>query len=170
MNWSQVISDIGPRLYRYFCASFAPQQASDLTQETLIRLVTKYEHGAYDPAQGTLLMFAYGIARLVRLEAWKSLPTEDPSGDPRDFDHRSDPHAVDSPGLEAELQARRLRQAIETLGEPQKQIILLHIDQDLALQEIAAIVGIPLNTVKSHIHRAKDLLRKKLNPEGVSHE
>ncbi len=167
MDWDQVVSEIGPKLYRYFGASFAYQEASDLTQETLIRLVRRVEEGAFDPKQGSVVMFAYGIARLVRPEAWKSPSVEDASGDLRDFDVPSDPLNSSNPEFEIEIQLCRLREAVSGLSEIQRQIVLLHIDQELTLQDIGTLVGLPLNTVKSHIHRAKEILRRKLNPKGV---
>lgn len=167
MNWNQVVSDIGPRLYRYFCGSFSPQTASDLTQETLIRLIKKNDDGHFDPSKGSLIMLAYGIARMVRLEAWKSAPPEEVFANPSDFDDRVS-HPIDQNLLESNLLL--LRSSIAELSEPQRQIVLLHIDEDLTLQQISELMKIPLNTVKSHIHRAKETLRKKLNDKGVHHE
>ena len=168
MNWNQVVTEIGPRLYRYFSASFVPETASDLTQETLIRLVRKHGDGDFDPTQGSLLMFAYGIAKNIRYEKWKSARPEDHYADPKEYDHRvTEQQEVDQ--VEAHL--AQLRNAISELNEIQSQVILLHIDQELTLQEIGGILGLPLNTVKSHAHRAKEILKKKLNPEGeVAHE
>jgi len=165
MNWNQVVPEIGPRLYRYFAASFSSETASDLTQETLVRLVTKYEDNQFDPAQGSLIMFAYGIARLVRLEAWKAQPPEDTYGDPKEYDRRV-VQLNGSHDSQAETQIAALRICISELNEVQQQIVLLHIDEELSLQEIGTIVGLPLNTVKSHIHRAKENLREKLTPDG----
>jgi RNA polymerase sigma-70 factor (ECF subfamily) len=158
MNWNQTVAEIGPRLFRYFSASFSAEQASDLTQETLIRLVRKYEAGAFDSRKGTLVMFAYGIARLVRLEAWKAAPTELPLNAETDA-------AADSESLEGARQVKRLRLAIQDLNEPQREILLLHIDEELTLQEIGTLMALPLNTVKSHVHRAKEVLREKLREE-----
>jgi RNA polymerase sigma-70 factor (ECF subfamily) len=170
MDWDQAVSDIGPRLYRYFGAAFASQVASDLTQETLIRLVQKFDEGAFDSSRGSLVMYAYGIARLVRLEAYKETPNEDLFGDPIEFETRSSTLTTETGAHEAELQSLRLREAIEKLNETQKQIVLLHIDQELTLQEIGTLVRLPLNTVKSHIHRAKEILRITLTSEGTHYE
>lgn len=161
VNWNQLVGEIGPGLYRYFAVSFRAERAAELVQETLLRLVSKFEDGEFDPAKGSPRMFAYGIARNVRLEAWKAVPPEDTYGDPSEYDHRVAPEADP---VEAEL--RRLRAAIGELDEIQRQVILLHIDQELTLAEIAAVVGVPVNTIKSHVHRAKAALRKK---EGILH-
>lgn len=170
MNWNQVVSEIGPRLYRYFSVSFPPQVAADLTQETLIRFVKKHAEGAYDPSQGTPLMYAYGIARWVRQETWKSAPPEEHFDPSRDLSHSSEPCYETHPSLSEATQARRLRSAIAELNDIQKQIVLLHIDEELTLEQIAIAVNLPLNTVKSHIHRAKEKLRKRLNLDGAEND
>lgn len=153
MNWQAEISILGPRLYRYFAASHGREAAADLTQETLIRLVQKQRSGAYDPGAGSLAMYAFGIARLVKLEAWKlqsrqgeQIPLEE--GLP----------APDSGDATVSL----LRGSIAELEEPQREILLLYIDQELTLSDIGLLLGIPLNTVKSHVHRAKISLKEKM--------
>jgi DNA-directed RNA polymerase specialized sigma24 family protein len=72
VDWNRQVEDLGPSLYRYFCAQFAGVEASDLVQDTLIRLLRKVDQGEYDPARGSLRMYAFGIAHYVRLEAVKS--------------------------------------------------------------------------------------------------
>ena len=170
MNWNQVVEEIAPKLYRYFSASFRPETASELVQETLIRLVQKYEGGGFDAKKGSLTVFAYGIARNIRLETWKAIPPEDSYGDPKDYDFRVTGSDHDMAVGERELS--KLRTAIMSLNEIQRQIVLLHLDDELTLSQIAHILAIPLNTVKSHIHRAKELLREKLMHEkqGAAHE
>ena len=64
MDWEKTVADIGPRLFKYFNASFASETAADLVQETLIRLVRKQREFQSD--KGTLIMYAFGIARRVR--------------------------------------------------------------------------------------------------------
>jgi RNA polymerase sigma-70 factor (ECF subfamily) len=48
------------------------------------------------------------------------------------------------------------------LPEEQREIVLLRFAEDLALEEIAATLEIPLGTVKSRLHRALSELRRKL--------
>lgn len=165
MNWNTTVAEIGPKLYRFFAASFSAETASDLTQETLIRLVQKYEQGKFDPGQGSLLMYAYGIARFVQLEARKK-----GEGHWAGLDEAMEVASAEASAVEEEI--RELRLAIEHLSEIQKHIVLLHIDQDLTLQDIGILTGVPLNTVKSHIHRAKEILRTQMKQreEGIFYE
>lgn len=153
MNWREEINVLGPRLLRYFAASFNRETAADLTQETLVRLVRKHQSGAFDPRAGSLAMYAYGIARMVRLEAWKEssrFGLEVPLDDEK------------QPIIGETSSTALLRNSIAELGDPQREILLLYIDEELTFAEIATLLDIPLNTVKSHVLRAKLLLKEKM--------
>ncbi len=60
------------------------------------------------------------------------------------------------------FQSRRLQRLISTLPEKQRLIITLRFQEDLEPSEIAEILEIPLNTVKSQLQRAIAILREKL--------
>ena len=49
-------------------------------------------------------------------------------------------------------------------------VVTLRFQEDLDLAEIAAIVDMPLNTVKSHLRRSMEALRRKLADRGHVHE
>ena len=57
---------------------------------------------------------------------------------------------------------RRLRQLIRELPDTQRAVVTLRYQEDLDPSEICRIVGLPVNTVKSHLHRALQALRRKL--------
>lgn len=61
--------------------------------------------------------------------------------------------------------ARRVRQAVERLPEPERQALLLKAFSDLRYQEIAEVTGEPVGTVKWRISRAYERLRRMLRPE-----
>ncbi|MBC7370989.1 MAG: RNA polymerase sigma factor [Bdellovibrionaceae bacterium] len=154
-NWNKVIEELGPGLYRYFSGNFAAQVASDLVQETFIRLIHKFRCGTFDPAQGNLKNYAYGIARFVRLESRKIRPGFDLMED----DSFADKVPAVSKADESDPVAH-LRWAILQLKPTEQEIILLMIDGELSLENISANLDLPLGTVKSHIHRAKENLRR----------
>jgi RNA polymerase sigma-70 factor (ECF subfamily) len=60
-----------------------------------------------------------------------------------------------------------LRRLIATLPEMPRMAMILRYQEDLDPAEIAATMGIPLGTVKSHIQRSLALLREKLERRGV---
>ena len=58
-----------------------------------------------------------------------------------------------------------LQAALATLPAEQQRILELRFFADLDLTEIALVLDIPLGTVKSRLHRALGVLRKRLPPE-----
>ena len=57
---------------------------------------------------------------------------------------------------------RKLRQLIADLPHMQRIIVTLRYQEDLDPSEICRIVDMPVNTVKSHLHRALQSLRRQL--------
>ena len=57
---------------------------------------------------------------------------------------------------------RKLRELVAGLPEMQRLVVTLRYQEDLDPSEICRIVQIPVNTVKSHLHRALAALRRKL--------
>ena len=59
-------------------------------------------------------------------------------------------------------EARRLRAAIDRLPEKYRTVITLYHLQGKQYDEIATVLGVPMGTVKTHLFRAKEQLRKLL--------
>jgi len=57
---------------------------------------------------------------------------------------------------------RKLKRLVEELPDVQRAVVTLRYQEDLDPSEICRIVGMPVNTVKSHLHRALQSLRRKL--------
>jgi RNA polymerase sigma-70 factor, ECF subfamily len=81
--------------------------------------------------------------------SWDELP--EPS--------REDVHA---PAPSDPMLSRRLRQVIATLPAKMRMVVILRYQEDAGLEEIAQAMRIPLNTVKSTLHRAHATLREKI--------
>jgi RNA polymerase sigma-70 factor (ECF subfamily) len=86
----------------------------------------------------------------VRRLRMKAVSLED-AGELRAVDRNADPFLD-----------RRLKQSIQELPEVQRALVTLRYQEDLDPSEICRIVGMPVNTVKSHLHRALQALRRKL--------
>ena len=83
------------------------------------------------------------------------------------------PERADSgPGPESQAialdQARRLHDAIDALPEKYRAVITLYHLQGKQYEEIATVLGLPMGTVKTHLFRAKEHLRKLLGAEEVA--
>jgi RNA polymerase sigma-70 factor (ECF subfamily) len=76
----------------------------------------------------------------------------------------ADPAAGPEQAVEAAEDASRLRAAIAALPEKYRVVITLFHLQGKQYEEIAAVLDLPLGTVKTHLFRAKDLLRAALGP------
>lgn len=57
---------------------------------------------------------------------------------------------------------KRLKKLVQELPDTQRAVVTLRYQEDLDPSEICRIVGLPVNTVKSHLHRALQSLRRKL--------
>jgi RNA polymerase sigma-70 factor (ECF subfamily) len=58
--------------------------------------------------------------------------------------------------------AQAVREAVRDLSEERRICVDLFFFYDQSYQEIETITGFPVNTIKSHVFRAKKLLREKL--------
>ena len=52
--------------------------------------------------------------------------------------------------------------AMAALGDTERAVVSLFFIEDLPLKKIAAIMGMPENTVKSHLRRGKENLKKMI--------
>ena len=60
----------------------------------------------------------------------------------------------------------RLNAAIDDLPVPYQTAILLRYGEEFSYEEIAQTLNLPLNTVRTHLRRAKQQLRAKLGATG----
>jgi RNA polymerase sigma-70 factor (ECF subfamily) len=60
----------------------------------------------------------------------------------------------------------RLRQEIAGIDEPVRSILLAYYVGEVPVREIARDLGMPENTVKSHLRRGRMLLRARLEEEA----
>jgi RNA polymerase sigma-70 factor (ECF subfamily) len=55
-----------------------------------------------------------------------------------------------------------LAEAVDSLPFAYRAVISLRYDADMSYEDIAAILSLPLNTVRTHLRRAKQILRGKI--------
>jgi RNA polymerase sigma-70 factor (ECF subfamily) len=80
------------------------------------------------------------------------------------------PRAPDH-ALEAQQMETLIQEAIAELDEEQRIVVVLRDVEDLSIEEICKITDLPDGTVKSRLHRARLVLRKKLQRHvGEGHE
>jgi RNA polymerase sigma-70 factor (ECF subfamily) len=59
--------------------------------------------------------------------------------------------------------ARRLRQYVSSLPEKPRLVMILRYQEDMAAEDIAEVLMMPLATVKSHLQRSLAMLREKVS-------
>ena len=140
-------------LYGFFRRRLASKdRAEDLTQETflaVIRAVARYEPRAM------VKTYLYGIAlKLLAAERRKL------SGNEAQIEPESEPSA--------ELlsdEALWVRQALEKLEAGEREILMLREYEQLNYAEIADLLRLPVNTVRSRLFRARMALKSLLEPK-----
>src|SRR5262247_1385862 len=154
-----------------------PADAADMTQEAFIRLLRSL--GTYR-AETKFTTWLYRLVTNICLDGLRrrgrpveSLdePASTQAGDDAHTagERLSDNDRWTHPEEEVELResAAEVRAALEQLPTAQRLALTLHYFQEMRYEDIAETMGLPLNTVKSHIRRGKERLALVLsNPES----
>ena len=153
-------------IYRFalhMCGS--PSAAEDINQEVFLALLR--EECGYDRERGTLSGYLFGIARklvLRNLERGRGdvpLEQETDEAAPRELAVVDDPLA----GLTRHEAIEGLRRAVQALPRRYREVVVLCDLEELDYSEAAVILGCPIGTVRSRMHRARALLLDKLNQD-----
>jgi RNA polymerase sigma-70 factor (ECF subfamily) len=134
--------------------------AEEVTQDVFMLLMRGRKQ--YDPALGPLPAFLYGVARNhVRraLERERSAPVQI---DERELDSGPAAEGDVLGSLTRGEQLESLRKAILKLPPLYREAIVLCELHELNYENAAAIMGCPVGTVRSRLHRARALLVAKM--------
>jgi len=152
------------RVFRVGMGFFRDEdEAADFAQDVFIKAYT-----ALGSFQGRsrfstwLLRIAYNTAVNAKKRRRDSLrldPEADLPGSP----------GTDESHLREET-VRTIREAVATLPPRQAVCVELCFYYDLSYPEISEITGFPVNTIKSHVFRAKRLLRGRLGEAKEVHD
>jgi RNA polymerase sigma-70 factor (ECF subfamily) len=140
-----------------------PMEAENVTQETFLRVVMALERVRLDiPFKPYIFRIAVNLCHDL---ARKKRPV--PFSDLGMPDHDAiESLADDAPALwerlENEELAARVNAALDDLPAPYQTVLMLRYVEDLSYAEIAQTLNLPLNTVRTHLRRAKQQLRAKL--------
>jgi RNA polymerase sigma-70 factor, ECF subfamily len=138
-------------LYGFFRRRLeSKERADDLTQETFLAVIRATSR--YQP-RALVRTYLYGIAlKLLAVE--------------RRRERRSDPRqlGVVEPTLDDSLW---VRQALEKLDAQEREILMLREYEQLSYSEVAELLRIPVNTVRSRLFRARVALKDHLQPVPI---
>jgi RNA polymerase sigma factor (sigma-70 family) len=123
------------------------------------------EAGKYDELRGEPIAWLMLICRSRAIDALRRLDVAESHPEPTDL---LDEHDHSAPVIDILLTLERdaiLYKAMEQLSNIQRQLIALAFFRGYSHQEIAKQHDLPLGTVKSHIKRAQDTLKRALEKE-----
>lgn len=145
-------------LYR-FLSWHAPRRewADEIAQDSWISLHQARLH--YEPLS-SFRTYLYQIARNRLLDLLRQ-PQAQLTGDDTLLDHLSDANDTGADTvLEARQRTRALHAAIHALPGEQKEALILQQFSGMSLDEIAELVAVPVETVKSRLRYAMKKLRQ----------
>ncbi len=161
--WTALYGLHSKRVYRYglaMCGSVA--LAEEATQETFLALLNL--RGRFDPALGSLAGWLLGVARnkVLRL-----LERERSHGGLEEIDGRGS--AISAAGsIEVAVQAAETRSAVRravlALPANYREVVVLCDLEEMDYAAAAAVLSCPVGTVRSRLHRARQLLAVRLAP------
>ena len=170
-----------PSIYRYALhMSGNPAVAEDVTQEVFMTLIRDARR--FDPARGTLGGFLFGIARNFLRKRWEqdrrlvafvgdtddlSESASSNNGASRNGSYGGRNGYGGHPAGRDEFTTietiARVRQAISTLPENYREVVVLCDLEEMSYEEAASALDCPVGTVRSRLHRARAILLGKLH-------
>jgi len=151
----------GP-VYRFALhMSGSPQVAEEVTQEVFLFLLQRGRD--FDPARGAVGAYLFGVARNYVRRAMEKSYSEAATTSPVEED---DPFLVtDFDPLEDMARnqtSKAVWKAVLSLPEHYREVVVLCDLQELSYADAAAALGCALGTIRSRLHRAHEMLVKKL--------
>lgn len=169
LEFDDLISFHGKDILRFCRVTAGCPEGDELYQDTLLTLWEQRER-----LDVSVNVKSYALSVAVRL--WKNqkrkyarrkriLPSlsYEEGAERGDFAGLSDDTCVspEQKAMEQETE-KEVRAAVRSLKEKYRQVILLHYSADLKTKEIAECLGIPENTVKTRLRKAKEILKAGL--------
>jgi RNA polymerase sigma-70 factor (ECF subfamily) len=145
--------------------------AEEITQEVFLALLSRMDR--FDAKRGTLSTWLCGIARR---QLWKHLERSGLSN--VDEDGATELECPDNGPMELLLRQEAVavvRAGLQELPAALREVVILCAFEELSYEQAAEVLGVPIGTVRSRLHRAKarlaDLVRAEMkNVEMTSVE
>jgi RNA polymerase sigma-70 factor, ECF subfamily len=158
----EVMVQYQQRLYRFLIRMVQePAAAEDLFQQTWIRVMQKV--GSYDVRRSFdswLFSVAHNLA-IDHLRKKRSVSLDDDDGEaPLQWLAGAGPDPLEQ--VLSQERGVMLAMVIARLPAIHREVLSLRFEEDLKLEEIAEVIGVPVSTVKSRLSRALESLRRKM--------
>ncbi len=133
--------------------------AEDLAQEVFVKLWQALPR--YD-GRAKLSTWIYAITRNAAISALRSRRRSVSMSDPAVFEEAESREAAPDTADDAAA----LWREVNALPDQQRQAVTLYYQEERSVEEVAEMMGMPLNTVKTHLHRARASLAAALGKIG----
>ena len=134
--------------------------AEDVAQEVFVKVWQAM--GSYD-GRARLSTWIYAITRNAAISSLRKRPRAASLSDP-DVSAEVERAVTGPPPTEAS--DPQLWRLVAALPEKQRQVVTLYYQDDRSTEEVADMLGLPVNTVKTHLHRARARLATALGASG----
>lgn len=163
---TECIDTYGRELYS-FCRHLTGnvQEADELYQDTWLKTMELLEN---IDSTGNVKSYCLSVALRIwknrkRKFAWrKRIAGTQNYLDEEGLEYLSDCSPTSEERILEEERDRMVWNAVGTLPEKLKTVILLHYMEELDISQISQLAGVPAGTVKSRLYQARKLLEKKL--------
>jgi RNA polymerase sigma-70 factor (ECF subfamily) len=156
----------GQRIFRFLLASSRDRDTAEtLTQETFLRAWSARDQFRGDCSAVTwLTRIALNLlrdhTRTNRFRFWRQVSKT--AVEASDLAaHLPHPSSSTESSLIAREQLALVWETVATLSERQRSVFLLRFVEELELADIAAITGLPISTVKTHLYRSLAAIRSR---------
>lgn len=147
----QILQDYQGKVFRMALVLLRDSgRAEEVTQDVFLKLW--HALPAYD-GRAAVSTWLYAIARNTCLSAVRAEGYRRTSA----LDEVTETGAPSGTPLKLSVD-----QCVERLPEPQRQVVSLFYLQERSVSEVAAMLDLPQNTVKSHLHRARRALAEMM--------
>jgi RNA polymerase sigma-70 factor (ECF subfamily) len=163
-----------PKLYRVVRRmSSDSSEAEAIVQEAFLRAWRSLrtwkarQPGQTQTSGHPFFSFLVTIALNLGRDRWRKERFLD-FGDPENSLERiQDPLPSPEKLMETRQTLQALERAVASLPQPYRVAIALRYDADMSYEEISQALNLPINTVRTHLYRAKAALRLALSQEEV---
>lgn len=157
--FSSLVHRHGQAVHAFLARRAGRPTADELLTEVWLRAWRS--RGSYDPGWADPRPWLYGIARNVLRAHWR-LRT-DGSGPP--FQLAEDPWPAVDDRIDAGRLGRTLAEALAGLGDDYREVLLLVAWEQLRPSEVAVTLGLSASTVRSRLHRARQILQRAIDSD-----
>jgi RNA polymerase sigma-70 factor (ECF subfamily) len=148
-----------PALFRYALhMSGSRTIAEEVAHEVFVRLIGPHRH--FDEGRGSLEAYLFGVARNLIRVIRRQGATQEAVDQAAEHDILG--------GMIKDEATAALYVALDELPDGYRDAVVLCDLEERSYEDAARIMGCPVGTVRSRLHRARALLAARLKPRAVS--